>query len=816
MSASSEKGDAATEASGNAPDGATLTALRRFIADNEMDYNFPQGLVDRAREFLRHSHTTDLESAQGLMADIEQHNALARNHSAYAEVRAVVDATDDPTELVATFRVFVMGTIFSIAGSAIEQFFALRMPTINMSPYMVQLVSMPFGVLLAKALPARTFGQGTWWAFSLNPGPFTQKEHLLIAMMGNVTFGARLSGAYINSIVQVLKLPVFYGETTLANSIPWQVCTLLSTQLMGYGCAGMARRFLVYPPAMIWQRPLAIIALTKALHKDHGQNARAAVNGWTMSRYRFFVLCFSAMFVYYWVPNYLFQALALFNWITWISPRSVVLAIITGASCGLGINPLPTLDWNIATYLGDPIITPLFTIMNLAAGMALTGFLVAPFLYFNNVWNGAHLPINTNKIYDNKGNVYNVHRVLKADMTLDQAAYRNYSIPWLSTMQILNYVSLFAMYASIPAYICLHYRKAITTGVKSLTSRKPRCEEFTDVQNRLMCAYKECPHWWYLGILVLSFILACVSVSMWPTGMPIWGIVVAVGFTILVQIPLGMLWAITNMEVPTSILALALGGYVLEGKPVPNMMFKMFSFMSTSQSLNFTADLKLAHYGKIPPRWAFAAQVYATLIAGFVSLAVNHWVLDNMEDLCTESQKDRFTCPHAYSFFKASVIWGVIGPRRLFGPDGPYAKLVYAVPAGAVLPVLVHLLHRRWRTSWLRNVNVPVFLAGPMCWSPFNWSYMQGTVMLALFFNFFVKRRHLLWWERYAYVMTSSFTAAIGMAGLAMFFTLQKWDIRLDWWGNRVGKMGVDMGGLREAGQVVKCVFSPEEFASGF
>lgn len=814
--------DATSIDNADTPSEELVRAIEKFIDDNELDPNFPQDLLNKARQFLedRNSAVVDLETAQNLMNDFQEQKDLAENHSPYPEVRAVVDPTDDPTQAVATFRVFVLGTFFCIVGTAIQEFFSLRMPSIDISTYVVQLLSMPLGVMMAKYLPARKFGPGRF-AISLNPGEFTQKEHILIAVMANVSFGGNSTGAYITSVIQVLKLDRFYGEKVLANNIPWQICSLLATQLMGYGCAGMTRRFLVYPPAMIWQRALANIALTKALYKDHGHDSQPAVNGWTMSRYRFFTLAFGSMFAYYWIPNYLFQGVALFNWTTWIAPTSVTLAIITGSTCGLGLSPLPTLDWNIATYLGEPIVTPLFTHVNFAAGMALMGFVVAPLMYFNNVWNGGHLPINTNKIYDNTGEVYNVHRILHANMTLNEEAYQNYSIPWFSTTQVLNFVGLFTMYASIPVYNYLYFRKAIVSGIKSLAGRKKRNDEFTDVHNRLMSAYKECPHWWYLSLLAFSFILACVSVTQWPTGMPIWGIVVALLVTVILQIPVGMLTAITNVEIPTSILTTALGGYALEGKAVPNMIFKMFSYMATAQSLNFVADLKLAHYAKIPPRWAFIAQVYATILAGFVSLGVNHWVLRNVPDVCVAGQKERFTCPHAYTFFKASVVWGVIGPRRLFGPGGPYAVLTYLLPVGFVLPLIVYCASKRWPKSWLRNVVVPIFLAGPLGWAPFNWGYMQGTVVLAIFFNFFIKRRYKLWWERYAYVLSSSFMAGIGLAGLAMFFMLQKWNIRVDWWGNSIAGMGVDQAGvLDQYGNPVKCVNLPlppgGKFETGF
>ncbi|KAF4983581.1 hypothetical protein FZEAL_1031 [Fusarium zealandicum] len=791
---------------GNGSKSALVNKLMLLVEEHSCDQNFPHDILDRARKYIDSDSDSDKDAEQAhvIFAEFEAQKDLMLNNSIYPEVRAVVDPTDDPTLPVGTFRVFLLGTIFAISGTAIHQFFSLRMPSISISTYVVQLLSMPLGVLMAKWLPTRKFHVGRW-KFSLNPGPFNQKEHVMIAMMANVSFGGHAVGAYIVAIVQVLKLERFYGETVLANSIPWQIATLLATQLLGYGCAGMVRRFLVYPASMIWQRALANLALTKALYKDNGEIGQTA-NGWTMSRYKFFVICFVSMFFWYWVPNYLFQSIALFNWPTWISPDNVTLALVAGATCGLGLNPLPTLDWNIATYLGDPIITPLFTLMNFAGGMALMGFIVVPLLYFGNVWKGGYFPINGNRVYDNTGEFYNITRILNPDFTLNETAYYDYSVPLVTTTQMLNYAAAFMLYVALPVHMFLWHRKDIASGLKAFWSRTPREEEFKDVHNRLMAVYPECPQWWYVVILVLSFILACVSVSIWPTGMPIWGVVLAVMFTIILQVPIGMLAAITNMEISTGILAMVIGGYALEGKTIPNMIFKMFSYMSTHQSLNFISDLKLAHYAKISPRWAFAAQVYATFLAGFVALGVNHWVIRNIEDVCQENQRDRFTCPHTHSYFMSSVLWGVVGPRRLFGTEGPYRAITYAIPVGILVPIAVYYISKRWPTSFWRNVNAPILFAGPLGWAPFNWSYMQGVVVLAIVFNFYIKRRYVAWWEKYAYVLTSSFNAAIGVSGLVMFFALQHSNVVLNWWGNKIAHQGVDMGGLvDDQGRRVRC-----------
>ena len=57
------------------------------------------------------------------------------------------------------------------------------------------------------------------------------------------------------------------------------------------------------------------------------------------------------MFIHFWLPGFLFPALSYFAWMTWIKPNNFNLNIITGNQNGLGLNPIPTFDWNIVSYL---------------------------------------------------------------------------------------------------------------------------------------------------------------------------------------------------------------------------------------------------------------------------------------------------------------------------------------------------------------------------------------------------------------------------------------------------------------------------------
>ena len=69
----------------------------------------------------------------------------------------------------------------------------------------------------------------------------------------------------------------------LYDKAGFQILLALSTRLLGYGCAVLAR-WLVYPSTLIYPKVLAAIALNEPPHND---NKLSTVHGWMMTRYRF-------------------------------------------------------------------------------------------------------------------------------------------------------------------------------------------------------------------------------------------------------------------------------------------------------------------------------------------------------------------------------------------------------------------------------------------------------------------------------------------------------------------------------------------------
>lgn len=188
-------------------------------------------------------------------------------------------------------------------------------------------------------------------------------------------------------------------------------------------------------------------------------------------------------------------------------------------------------------------------------------------MYYTNVWNAAYLPINSNDVFDNTGNQYNISRVLNEDFTLDVTAYENYSPAYLSTANGVVYSAFFAVYLATIVYVFLYHYPEIKAGFRSVIKWTSARDENNDIHNRLMRAYKEVPEWWYLSLLGVSFVLACVCCSHYDTGMPIWGIVFAIGLCLVLQIPIGIINAVTNVEITNNVLAEFIGGKISRNFP---------------------------------------------------------------------------------------------------------------------------------------------------------------------------------------------------------------------------------------------------------
>lgn len=166
--------------------------------------------------------------------------------SPYPEVRSAVPPTDDVDMPANTIRAWVIGMLFVTIGSCLNMLFSMRNPSITITAIVAQFVSFWVGKGWERIMPDRVI-RVAGVSFNLNPGKFNIKEHTVITIMSNVSFGG--GGAYATSII--ISQQHYYGQY-----LGWgyQILLVWSTQVIGYGLAGYARKFLVWPAAMIWRK----------------------------------------------------------------------------------------------------------------------------------------------------------------------------------------------------------------------------------------------------------------------------------------------------------------------------------------------------------------------------------------------------------------------------------------------------------------------------------------------------------------------------------------------------------------------------------
>lgn len=247
--------------------------------------------------------------------------------------------------------------------------------------------------------------------FSLNPGPWNIKEHVLVYIMANVAVGNPYA---LNAIVVA---EIFYN---IKLGFWFNLVLTLATQLTGFGLAGLCRRFLVWPASMVWPQNLVACALLNTLHAEedagdggssldgvtgagvtssgvpgaggvgNGTNGASGtvVGGGggggglgglsrrvrTLSRYKYYLLASGISFLFFFLPGFIFTALSVFSWVCWIWRRNVVVNQLFGVYSGLGMSVL-TFDWTQISWIGSPLMVPWWAECHVFAGEFLQEFI---------------------------------------------------------------------------------------------------------------------------------------------------------------------------------------------------------------------------------------------------------------------------------------------------------------------------------------------------------------------------------------------------------------------------------------------------------
>ncbi|KAL8987331.1 MAG: hypothetical protein Q9177_003445 [Variospora cf. flavescens] len=711
------------------------------------------------------------------------------DNSIYPQVRASVSASDNVAASISTPRMWLLSLLCAFLGSGTNLFFSLRYPSVAITPVIALVVVHPLGLAWDRL-------------FKRDEDPIEIFEYGILVK---------------RVIVEQVK---FYKQDL---SIFYQIALTISTQILGYSFAGLTRRFLVRPPSMIWPATLLSTAMFTTMHKSENK----AANGWRITRWKFFLVVFFGAFAWYFLPGLLFPALSYFSVVTWFAPQNVVVANLFGTSSGLGLFPV-TFDWAQIAYIGSPLLTPWWAAANVVTGLVIIMWIVAPIMYYKNALFSAFLPILSSSVFDNTGKPYDVSRILTPDFLFDHEKYEAYSKVYLPITYALAYGVQFAGLSALITHTACWYGMEIwqvsqqsvkrdsvdSASYQSIDSSRRRRDlngqtksvnvsdssveagidtsmQTEDVHSRLMRHYEDAPGSWYLATFFAMLAIGIFVVEYYPIYLPWYGLLLALGITAILFIPVGIVMAITNQHSSLYLICQIICGTVFPGRPVANMVFTTYCYISSAQGVKFSSDLKLGHYMKIPPKLLFQVQTVATLVSSFTQIGVLNWMFANMPSLCSPDAINGFSCPLARVHFNGSILWGVVGPHRFFGRGALYRPLIWFFLVGAVAPILIFAIGRqRPLSSVWRKINLPV-LFGSLSWIPpatgLNFSIWA---VVCFVFNSVLRRRKPEWWGKYTMTLSAALDSGLAIGVVVVFFGFVFPGLMkgFSWWGTEVYK----------------------------
>ncbi|KAJ5673707.1 hypothetical protein N7507_002834 [Penicillium longicatenatum] len=691
---------------------------------------------------------------------------------------------NDPTEPVLTLRMWSLAIIFCIVVSGLNTLYTLRTPSVTISASVVLLLAYPLGKLWEKILPDWNVPLGAW-SFSLNPGPFNTKEHVLIYIMSNLSVYVRLGADVLT------EQEMFYGYKA---GWGFQIMITLATFLFGFCLAGLFRAIVVVPRNLIWPGVLSVTALATTLH-DVGQGeVQASFNTWRMSRYAFFTIAGTVSFCWHWFPDFIFPALSTFNFPCWIAPKDKVINQLFGMTSGMGLLPI-TFDWSQVSYVGSPLLIPSWAILNVFVSLVFWIWIVAVACYYTNVWNTGYLPFQSSKVFDNTGSTYKAAKIVNAatGYKLDVQKYLDYSPIYMPIVYGLNMMGLsFATLSALLVWVSLEHRHVMADAarrvprvIKASLSMQPQAPQEDET------GAPEVPTWWYLIGCVLALFMAIFAVEYWDAELRWYGVLLACVVALVFYPPLAIVYATSNLKINIDIFCRIVAGFVFPGKVLANIWFFDIGYISTIKGLYFAQDMKLAYYCHIPQRQLFLVQCVGMVMGTLSSLGVLNWALNHIAGVCTSAASNGFSCPYSTTHFNTSLIWGAIGPRRYFSKQIGYSALLYFFIIGAILPVPVYFLSHRYPNSLWKKVHIPLFLGGLNYLPPATGMNYGSWAVVGLTFGWLIRKRAFSWWAKYNFVLSSALDSSVGVAGVLIFLTVffTGASKHFNWWGTEVSKV---------------------------
>ncbi|KAI0918718.1 hypothetical protein AcV5_002635 [Taiwanofungus camphoratus] len=627
----------------------------------------------------------EVEEFEERLANDEASEDEYRVEEAYEVAIKVLSLKDDPTLQAVTFRTLFLGLGFSAFGAVLAQIYYFKPQTLNVSVLLLLVLSYWFGNGMHILIPQR--GIFKW----LNPGPFNIKEHVAIIIMSSTAATSAVA-------IQVISVQELYYNNNMNAGIA--IFTLIGSQLIGYGYAGLLADALVRPTKCFWPANIYIANLFQALHWDKQM---------TSKRVRLFWTTFAILFCWEIFPEWVFPVLSGFSVFCLADNSSSVFRNIFGGASnneGMGLLAL-CLDWNL---IGSSCLwAPLWLQLNQDIGIILTYVLMSA-VYYGNLWQAKQFPFMSQAIFAQDGSQYN-QTALLTDGKFDPVKYAELGPAYFSATNALYLITSNLSLGAVLTHVLLFNWNDIKPFLLSLNPWNKTEHHVHDAHYEKLKVYKQIPRWWYIAVLIVAYAIAQATNYTGHSGLSWWALTVLliIGFVFCaLYSTLAATIGFTEFNTSGNGFFQMITAYIEPGRPVANMYGAMYGAHPMQQGIAFLQDLKLGQYCKLPPRVTFCMQMLGTIVGAILNYVMMLSIINaNRPALLSISGTRLWSGQNAQAYNSNAISWGALGPE-MFGAKSTYHMVPIALAIGVTLPLPFYILHRLWPKVGFNNLNTSI------------------------------------------------------------------------------------------------------------
>ncbi|KAI0926086.1 hypothetical protein AcW1_008352 [Taiwanofungus camphoratus] len=668
-----------------------------------------------------------------------------------------------PSERELPLLAFVRCLISS--ASVLAQIYYFKPQTLNVSTLLLLILSYWVGNGMHILIPSK--GIFRW----LNPGPFNIKEHVAIIIMSSTAATSAVA-------IQVISVQDLYYNNKMNPAIA--IFTLIGSQLIGYGYAGLLQDVLVKPTKCFWPANIYTANLFQALHYDRQM---------TSKRVRLFWMVFGAIFVWEIVPEWIFPVLTGFSIFCLADNHSsVVRNVFGGASNNEGMGLLAwCFDWNLIT--STCLYNPLWLQINQDIGVIFTYILMSA-VYYGNLWKAKQFPFMSQAIFAEDGSQYN-QTALLTDGKFDPAKYAELGPAYFSATNALYLITSSLSLGAIVTHIILYHRKDLQPFIASLNPWNKTPYTIHDPHYEKMKVYKQIPRWWYYLVLLAAYGIAQATNYTGKSGLPWWALTVLliIGF-IFCALYATLAATIGFLEFTTSGTGFfqMITAYIVPGRPVANMYGALYGQHPMQQGIAFLQDLKLGQYIKLAPRVTFCMQMAGTVVGAILNYVMMLSIINaNRPALLSISGTRLWSGQNAQSYNSNAISWGALGPE-MFGAHGVYHMVPISLAIGLFCPLPFYIAYRIWPKAGFENFNTSIILQWSAVLTVGVNTSINPSMAIGIFSQWWVRTRFPRWFAKYNYIIAAGLDSGtqviIFILNFALFGAAGNAHAFPQWWGN--------------------------------